>query len=60
MENVIVAGGAKGDDTPVVPDDIEILDWMENSQWKRVAIVLPVRLYPCVSCDSLSLMTTSL
>ena len=42
MENVIVAGGAKGDDTPVVLDDVEILDWVENSHWKRVAIILPV------------------
>ena len=41
MEYVIVAGGARGDDTLVVLDDIEILDWLENSQWKRVVIHLP-------------------
>ena len=57
MEYVIVAGGARGDDTPVVLDDIEILDWLENSQWKRISIHLPV---PCLSCNSLSLMTISL
>ena len=45
MEYVIVAGGARGNDTPVVLDDIEILDWVENSQWKRVAIHLPVPMY---------------
>ena len=45
MEYVIVAGGARGDNTPVVLDDIEILDWVENSQWKRVAIHLPVPMF---------------
>ena len=45
MEYVIVAGGARGDDTAVVQDDIEILDWVENSQWKRVSILLPVPMY---------------
>ena len=44
---VIVAGGGKGDDgdAPVVLDDIEILDWVENSQWKRASILLPVPMY---------------
>ena len=45
MEYVIVTGGARGDDTRVALDDIEILDWVENSQWKRVAIHLPVPLF---------------
>ena len=45
MEYVIVAGGRRGDDTPVVLDDIEILDWLENSQWKRISIHLPVPMY---------------
>ena len=45
MEYAIVAGGVRGDDTPVVLDDIEILDWVKNSQWKRVAIHLPVPMY---------------
>lgn len=38
MEYVIVAGGVSGEDPPIVLDDIEILDWVENSQWKRVSI----------------------
>ena len=42
MEYVIVAGGIKGDDATVVLDDIEILDWVENSKWKKVSIHLPV------------------
>ena len=42
MEYVIVAGGIKGDDATVVLDDIEILDWVENSEWKKVSIHLPV------------------
>ena len=41
IQYVIVAGGIR-DDTAVILDDIEILDWVENSHWKRVAIVLPV------------------
>ena len=32
MEYVIVAGGIRGNDTLVTLDDIEILDWLENSQ----------------------------
>ena len=35
LEHVIVAGGvrptAEDDDTPVVQDDIEVLNWIENS-----------------------------
>ena len=42
MEYVIVAGGTRAGDTPILLDDIEILDWLENSQWKKVAIHLPV------------------
>jgi len=42
MEHVIVAGGIRGDDSPVVLDDIEVLDWVENCQWKRVSVHLPV------------------
>ena len=39
MEHVIVAGGTKDDGFPV--DDIEILNWIENSHWKRLSIHLP-------------------
>ena len=43
MEYVIVAGGSKDDgDTRVILDDIEILDWVANAQWKRVSVHLPV------------------
>ena len=44
MECVIVAGGVRGDDNNLL-DDIEILDWVENSQWTRVACHLPVPMY---------------
>ena len=42
LEYVIVAGGI-GDDAAL--DDIEILDWIENSQWIRVSIHLPKPIY---------------
>ena len=42
-KHVIVAGGVQSnDDTSVLLDDIEILDWMQNSQWKKAPILLPV------------------
>ena len=40
LEHVIVAGGALDGDTD--HDDIEVLNWMENSHWSRVSIKLPV------------------
>ena len=46
LEHVIVAGGARaaseGDNRPVVQDDIEVLNWIENSHWRKVYIKLPV------------------
>ena len=42
MEYVIVAGGEIHDD---VSNDIEILDWVENSQWKRISVRLPMPMY---------------
>ena len=47
QKHVIVAGGtrAKDDDTRVVQDDIEILNWIENSYWRKVSIKLPVPMY---------------
>ena len=43
LENVIVAGGFKGDgSTPVGQDDIEILNWTKNFQWRKASINLPV------------------
>ena len=43
LEHVIVAGGALDDNTDHV--DIEILNWIENSHWRRVSIKLPVPMY---------------
>ena len=41
-KHVIVAGGTRGDHaSPVVLDDIEILNWTEISEWKRLSIHLP-------------------
>jgi len=43
LEHVIVAGGGKFvNNTIVVQDDIEVLNWKENSHWKKVSINLPV------------------
>ena len=43
LEHVIVAGGDKGsDDKPVTQDDIEVLNWIEDSHWRKVSIRLPV------------------
>ena len=56
LEHVIVAGGDKGDITSVIEDDIEILNWIENSCWRRVSIKLPVPMCivtPTISDDHL-------
>ena len=60
LEHVIVAGGgrptAEDDDTSVIQDDIEVLNWIENSQWRKVSIKLPVPMYaftPTISDDHL-------
>ena len=45
LEHVIVAGGDKGDGTSVTQDDIEVLNWMENSHWRKVSIKLPAPMY---------------
>ena len=49
LQHVIVAGGvrstAEDDDTRVVQDDIEVLNWIENSHWRKVSIKLPVPMY---------------
>ena len=45
LEHVVVAGGtcpmAEDNDTRVVQDDIEILNWLENSHWRKVPVMLP-------------------
>ena len=60
LEHVIVAEGVRptteDDDTPVVQDDIEVLNWIENSHWKKVSIKLPVPMCsftPTISDDHL-------
>ena len=60
LEHVIVAGGgrptAEDDDTPVVLDDIEVLNWIENSHWRKVSIKIPVPMCgfkPTISDDHL-------
>ena len=55
QEYVIIAGG-KSIDGNTAQDDIKILDWMENSHWKKVFIKLPVPMHaftPIISNDHL-------
>jgi len=59
LEHVIVAGGGTGDDSQVVQDDIEILNWIENSHWRKVSIKLPQPMYgftPIISHDHLTIV----
>ena len=57
LEHIIVAGGSRsgfGDERPV--DDIEVLNWIENSHWKKASIKLPAPMYgftPTISDDHL-------
>ena len=51
LEHVIVAGGTVNDTTH---NDIEILDWVENSHWKKINIHLPDPMWaftPIISDD---------
>jgi len=43
-EYVIVLGGKK-DETYMTREDIEILDWQENIQWKMVSVKLPIPMW---------------
>ena len=64
LEHVIVAGGGRptseDDDTRVmIQDDIEVLNWIENSHWRKVSIKLPVPMYgftPTITPDDLLLI----
>ena len=63
LEHVIVAGGtrrtAEDDDSRVTQDDIEVLNWIENSHWRKVSIKLPVPMYgftPTISDDHLVIL----
>ena len=54
LEYVIVAGGDRGDDVTVTQNDIEVLNWIENSHWRKVVIKLPAPIYgftPTISDD---------
>ena len=58
LEHVVVAGGARptstDDDTPIVQDDIELLNRIENSHWRKASIKLPVPMYgftPTITSD---------
>ena len=60
LEYIIVAGGGRptavDDDTPVIQDDIEVLNWIENSHWRKVSLKLPVPMcgfIPTISDDHL-------
>ena len=53
LEHVIVAGGGLDDTTH---DDVEVLNWIENSHWRKVSIKLPVPMWnftPTISDDHL-------
>ena len=55
LEHVIVAGGGLDDNT-FAQDDIEVLNWIENSHWRKVSIKLPVPMHgftPTISSDHL-------
>jgi len=45
LEHVIVAGGDKSEDTRQTQTDIEILNWLENSHWRKVSINLIKPMY---------------
>jgi len=57
LEHVIVAGGGRvNDDMLTVQDDIEVLDWIENSHWRKITIKLPIPMCaftPTISYDDL-------
>jgi len=66
LEYVIVSGGvrptAEDDDSPVVQEDIEILNWIKNSHWRKVSIKLPVPMYgfkPTITDDHLLIVCYS-
>ena len=53
LEHVIVAGGGLDD---ITHDNIEVLNWTENSHWRKVSIKLPVPMWaftPTISDDHL-------
>jgi len=66
LEHIVVAGGtrssAEDDDSRVAQDDIEILNWIENSFWRKVSIKLPKPMWgftPTISDDHLLIVDES-
>ena len=58
LEHIIVAGGIRhtADGKLITQDDTEILNWIENSHWRKVSIKLPVPMWgftPTISNDHL-------
>ena len=58
LEHVIVAGGTGSADydASIIQSDIEVLNWKENSYWRKVSTKLPVPMYsfmPTVSDGNL-------
>ena len=57
LKHVIVAGGLKYvNNALVVQNDIEVLNWMENSHWQKVSFNLPVPMVaftPIIADDQL-------
>ena len=55
LEHVIVAGGGLDYSTcTLTQDDIEVLNWIENSHWRKVSIKLPepmFALYLMITCS---------
>jgi len=41
LEHVIVAGEVEGNSTPEAQDGIEVLNWVENSHWRKISDNLP-------------------
>jgi len=60
LEHVIVNGGVKGNDTPEVQDEIEILNWVENSHWRKISVNPPEPMWaftPSVYRTSITVIT---
>lgn len=54
LEHVIVAGGGKGYYPLEVRNDIEVLNWVENTRWRKVDTTLPEPMWaftPVISDD---------
>ena len=55
----VIALGCMDDSNDSFLDDIEILDWHENKQWKKVSLKLPLPMWfftPCVYNDQLTIV----